>query len=305
MRGIRFISFLSKSRNRTGCSKVIALLLCSICCSSGLEAQVMNSAGATLADTMTFLNDKLEQRGTVQFVLRNGYDDRVSFEGFNGTGCEQTYRMVDEAGYQMIEKRTTLATIRLNQADATSVGILEPGDVITSFRVTVGKLSFSSQRTPHLQPFQELDLAKVDLLNGTVLTTDSTSFTFLPSSSGIPRRLSLDKSVTLYLGMYHNGDKRPKAKLADVVPGDRVQVFTALGDVNHRKTDVHIEKVQGASAPVLPDPEVMLPATREVGPERKEFVFGYSKSRDDVERMAKAMIHAIVLCQKDQKPSLF
>jgi hypothetical protein len=304
---------------------VAALLLC-VYLPVKSSAQAAQGGSPTLVETMAFLNEKLQQRGTLQYSSDNLGDYKstatIFTERFSGTGCEQTYRY-EVADYSSsrgeVEKSTGFVILKLDQADVSSVAILEPDteQVTTAygieaksrpvFAVAVNKIAYSRQIAPQLQPPKELDFhhEKLYLLTGRVMSVDATSVTWLPEHSGYPQRLTPDKSITFYMGVFDEKNKRPKAKLTDISPGDHIQAFMQNDYDFSNKSSIYIEKIPGAVAATLPDPEIILPATRQVGPERKQFMFGYSKDREDAERIAKAMIHAVVVCQGNAKKELF
>jgi hypothetical protein len=264
--------------------------------------QAVKSSNPTLAETMAFLNEKFQQRGALQ-VGEQPFREILSSESFSGAGCEQTYRLRADQRYnsdEETEQITVIKILRLDQADLSSVAILEPDKSRTGFAIAVNKIAFSDQLAYHLKPTQEVKLSSDIHLNGAVMSVDATSVTLLPNNSGIPQRVTPDGKTVVYMGFPAFGTKSPKAKLGDISPGDEIIVF-----VRGKSPSIYIKKVPGAVAPKRPDPEAILPATRQISSERKQFVFGYVKDRDDAEHLAKAMIHAIVLCQVNAKKELF
>ena len=256
---------------------------------------------------MAFLNEKFQERGALRYYQYKQSFETILSEGFSGGGCQQVYRAVigqysQFAHHKSTEQLTDFAVIRLDRADALSVAILQPeAESRTSFAVVVNKIAYNSQRGFHPQAPATVDsdsLERAGLIMGQVLSVDATSMTLRESATtGIPLRINVDKSFRYYLGEFVAAKKLPRGKLADILPGDRVQVFNGYGN-NYR---VYIGKGVGIIATALPDPEVLLPATSQVGAERKAFVFGYTRDRADAERLAKAMIHAISLCQATTK----
>jgi hypothetical protein len=300
-----------QAKGASGLRSILAIsaFLMTTCLPCKSTGQAEQASAPTLAQTMAFLNEKLEQRGTIGTFTLNSYEHRVYSETFAGDGCEQTYKRV-ESGYtgdkNLSEKTTYLALARFDQADLSSVAILEPDENAKTYRVAINKVAHNWQKFYNPQPSVNVDLhtGEGDLLTGTVQSVDANSITVLIGHSGYPRKMMPDKSVVFHMGkLQADGKNPPKANMTDVSPGDELQVFAASSYDKHPR--IYIEKHPGAATPTLPDPEKILPATRQVGPERKSFVFAYTNDRDEAERIAKATIHAITLCEASSKPSLF
>jgi hypothetical protein len=286
-----------------------ALLTC-VHLGMNASAQAVQGAKPTLAETMAFLNDKFQQRGTVQItrsdIVGSDEDQIVSSEVFSGAGCEQIYLAKIAENFfpssQLTEQRTRIAILRLDKADLSSIAILEPDTTRTAFSVAINKIAFSEQISPHWREPKDFDLHSnaINSSSGPVISVDAASVTWLPEGSGTPRRSTPDNTTRFFMDTVLKDGRHPKATFADISPGDYIEVIK-----NRSSPGIYIKKLPGASAPSQPDPEFILPATRQVGSERKQFVFGYTKDRDDAEHLAKAMIHAIVLCQANAMKELF
>lgn len=253
-----------------------------------------SAPGPTMDQTIAFLNETLAKQAGVTYSYSSDASETIErqtyqLEGVCSVKVSSTIGKragpsgINDKHLQEVEQKrnnhkgTRQWVLFLDRTDPLTVRVLPEGNPQTAFSVMIAKAVFQNQ--------------PIDIV-------DSTHIEKLPSEYdeyGVVQTVS-GKSLTI---VTDNG------RLIGFTPDRKIQLLgdAQTSDPSHGDW-VNISRATFGSFPKVVGETLVLEKTSD---SEKPFSFAYLTSQDQADRIAKALIHALVLCHKDgdAKPSLF
>ena len=246
------------------------------------EKQEVSSVvnGPSMEQTVAFINEKYQQQGQLRldqggFGWGTHYDQSVTLEGSCDLVVSESYSLEKTyLGQPDGSRSTQVSVLHLDRSQPTSVSVetntfLPP----VHFEVSVGKSS-TAYRVAATTSEAEPRSFRGGANQGVISSLSSDSFTF--------------KSITGALYVVHPTEGVTFRRHPDT--GGLASEDDPPAQFHEFRVGDHISTNYKVVTLVEPSARFLLPAF---------------KDKEDALRVAKALIHAMVLCHKDAKPSLF
>jgi hypothetical protein len=270
-----------------------------------LSQAVAPAFGPTMEQTVAFINESFQKQGDVTWNSESTLTSTTFIHSMKWSGqsvqLENACSLVEtrkgtfrdivrdndsthHTDHDTTSVETSKTVLSMNLTDPFSVSV-EPASDSKYYAIFVKRavFSFRALDVPSNAVFEALPLEY--RINAIVRSVSGSSLTIV-TGAGHLVQVTLDSSADI--SVVGTGGSSP-ATASDIAVGDHLDVSRYMTTEGKKAQNVGHQSVS---------------VTKTTSAERVMEV-GYFTDKDLADRVAKALIHAIVLCHKDDKPSLF
>jgi hypothetical protein len=258
--------------------------------------QAIQGSAATMEQTIGFINDSFAKQGQVGWTLAESRDfgmtflsQSVEFEAPCLLVMRSTVEKNSPYFNQGHDKGTKIANIDLERTDPNSVSVSSieaQGSAVA--QVKIGRAVFQWRALDVPSTTHAEMLPEEYTVSGIILSISGTSITLVTDKAKLVS-FTLDNNADRYVS---SEQSHVPVLINELSVGDYVEInrdVKTSGKGRKSKTETTQSLLNWEKKTSSPRP----------------FTAGTFADQDTADRVAKAFIHAIVLCHKDNKPSLF